>query len=189
MQDLGHGRQAVGGARGVGDDVVLGRVVGRVVHAEADRQVGALGGSRDDDLPGPSGEVGGRLVAVGEEPRALEHDVDAQVLPGQLGRVPLAEYADGLPVYDESLVPRRDVARQGPVHRVVLEEMGECLGIGEVVDGHELKPAAVLERGPQDVTTDAPKTVDTDLDCHRWRPRLSGRKTCPFQFSDGESRN
>src|SRR5207253_10232979 len=42
VQHLGDGGEAVGGARGVGDDGVPGRVVGAVVHAHADGQVRRL---------------------------------------------------------------------------------------------------------------------------------------------------
>jgi hypothetical protein len=48
--DLDDGGEAVGGATGVGDDVVLGRVVLVLVDAEDDGQVFVAGGSGDDDF-------------------------------------------------------------------------------------------------------------------------------------------
>ena len=85
LQHLGDRREAVGGAGGVGDDeVVLRQLV--VVDAVDDRQVGAVGRSRDDDALGAGREVGGGLVARGEDAGALEGDVDAEVLVRQLGR-------------------------------------------------------------------------------------------------------
>src|SRR5690606_12319368 len=56
-QGLRHRRHAVGGAGGVGQDVVVGRVVLVVVDAHDDRQVLALGGGGDDDLLGAGVEV------------------------------------------------------------------------------------------------------------------------------------
>ena len=47
-----------------------------------------LAGARDDHLLGAALEVQRRLVAVGEAAGGLEHDVDAELLPGQLGRDP-----------------------------------------------------------------------------------------------------
>ena len=62
VQDLGDRHEAVGGAGGVRDDeVILGQLV--VVDAVDDREVGAVGGGRDDDALGAGVEVGGRLVA------------------------------------------------------------------------------------------------------------------------------
>src|SRR5881397_3323549 len=72
VQHLGEGGETVGGARGVGDDRVLGRVVGAVVHTHADGQVRRLGGRGDDHLPRTRLEVLGGLVALGEEAAALE---------------------------------------------------------------------------------------------------------------------
>jgi len=51
VEDLGHWRQAVGGAAGVADDRVLGRVVLALVDAEDDGDVLALGGGADENLP------------------------------------------------------------------------------------------------------------------------------------------
>ena len=50
QDDLDHRRQAVGGATGVGEDVVLGRVVLVVVDAEHDGEVLVGGGRGDDDF-------------------------------------------------------------------------------------------------------------------------------------------
>ena len=64
-----------------------GRVVDALVDAQHDGHVLALGGRADDDLAGAGLEVRGGLGGVGEQAGRLEHDVDAQVPPGQLGRV------------------------------------------------------------------------------------------------------
>ena len=56
MDDLGEGGQAVGGARGVGDDLVLG-LVGLEVDT-AHEHGGVSRGGRDDNLLGSSLEVG-----------------------------------------------------------------------------------------------------------------------------------
>ena len=54
-----------------------------VVDAEHERDVGVGRGRRDDDLLRAGVEVLLRAVAVGEEAGRLEHDVDAEVAPGQ----------------------------------------------------------------------------------------------------------
>ena len=83
VEHLGHRRQAVGRARGVGDHVVLLRVVGVVVDAQRERHV-RLGGRRGDDhLLGAGVEVLGGVVALGEEAGRLDHHVGADVGPGQ----------------------------------------------------------------------------------------------------------
>ena len=58
-----------------------------VVHAEDDGEVGALGRRGDDHFLRAGRDVLRGVVAVGEEAGRLEHDVDAQILPGQLRRI------------------------------------------------------------------------------------------------------
>src|SRR6185503_9443121 len=73
QQHLGHGGQAIGGAGGIGDELVLDGVVLPLVDAQHDRDIGILGGRGDDDLLGSGLQVlrGGGLVA--EDPGGLHH--------------------------------------------------------------------------------------------------------------------
>jgi hypothetical protein len=87
VQDLGEGGQAVGRAAGVADDVVLGRIVLVGVDAEDDGDVLILRRGADQDLLGTGGDVGLGLLGVGEDAGGLDDDVDAEVLPGQGGRI------------------------------------------------------------------------------------------------------
>src|SRR5690606_3422676 len=88
VQHLGHRGQAVGGARGVRHhDVVGGQRV--VVDAIDNGLLDAVARGRDQHPLGAGGQVGGGLVAGGEQPGALQRDVDVQVLVRQLGRVAL----------------------------------------------------------------------------------------------------
>ena len=89
VDDLRERREAVRRARGVGDDVVLIGVVQLEVHAEHDGDVLVAGGRGDDDLLRAGVEVLGRILALGEEAGRLEHDVDAEVAPAELGGIAL----------------------------------------------------------------------------------------------------
>ena len=84
VEHLDHRDEAVGGARGVRDDLVLGRVERVVVDADHEGGVGAGAGAETIDERGAGVEVGGRLVPVGEEAGGLDDDVDAEVAPRQL---------------------------------------------------------------------------------------------------------
>ena len=87
VEHLDHRHEAVRRAAGVGDDLVLLGVEVGVVDAHHERAVGAGGRGRDDDERGAGVEVGGGLVAGGEEAGRLDDEVDAEVAPRQLGRV------------------------------------------------------------------------------------------------------
>ena len=175
VEDLGERREAVGRARRVGEDRVLLRVVGPVVDAHADGEIGALGGCGDDHFLRAGLEVLRRLVAIGEEAAALEDEVDAELLPREPGGIPLGEDAHLPPVDDEGVALGADVAREHPVHGIELEEVGERLRVGDVVDGDELE-RGLVETGPQHVPADAAETVDADADRRHGRPpRERGR--------------
>ena len=74
VQDLDDGGQAVRGAGGVGNDVVVRRVVLVVVDAEDEGDVLVGGRGRDDDLLDGGAEVGLGLFGVGEEAGGFDDD-------------------------------------------------------------------------------------------------------------------
>ena len=138
-----------------------------VVDAVDDGRVGALRRRRDQHLRRAGVEVDGRLVAVAEDAGALEHDVDAEVLPRQLGRIALRQHLDLVAVDGDALVVGADLAGERAVHRVVLEQMRVRLDVAEVVDRDELDVvAAFLHRRAQNQAPDAPETVDANPNRH-----------------------
>lgn len=67
-------------------------VVGVVeIHAKHDGDIRVLGGGGDDHFLRAGLEVLRCGLPIGEETRGLNHDLGAQFLPGQLGRVSLTE--------------------------------------------------------------------------------------------------
>ena len=60
---------------------------------------------------------------------------------------------------------RRDLVGQGAEHRVVLQQVRERRGAGEVVDGNEVD-GLVTHRCTHDVAPDSPEPVDPDFDGH-----------------------
>jgi hypothetical protein len=62
-----------------------------------------------------------------------------------------------------------DLALEAAEDRVVLEQVGQSGGVGDVVDGHELQ-GRVAGGGPDHVAADAPEPVDADLDGHMKPP-------------------
>ena len=166
MQHLGEGREAVRRARRVRDDeVILGQLV--VVHAEDDRQVRAVGGRRDEHTLGAGGQVGGGLVAGGEDARAFQRDLDAEFLVGQLGRVALGGHLDRATADVDRVAGDLHVMRELAVHRIVAEQVGVGLDRAEIVDRDDLDVrTAGLDDGAQNVAPDASEPVDRDLHSH-----------------------
>ena len=169
VQHLGKRRQAVGRARRVADDVVRRRIVLVGVDAQDQREVGFLGRRRDDDLLGARVEVELRLLAVGEQARGLEHDVDAEVLPRQLAGVADRQHLEAVAADGDGVARGLHVLRQVAENRVVLEQVRQGLRVREVVDRHEIE-FLLAEGGAQDVAADPPEPVDTDFQTHELSP-------------------
>ena len=166
VEGLGHGSQAVGGAGCVGDDVVDGRIVLVVIDAHDDGDVLVLGGSRDQDLLGAGVQVGLGLGGVGEETGGLNDDVDAQLTPGKVRRIPLGEGLDLLAADLDGVIVVGDFFGEASEDGVVLQEMGEGLVVSEIVDGNHLEVSAGCDKCAEVVAADAAKAVDSNLDGH-----------------------
>jgi hypothetical protein len=52
------------------------------------------------------------------------------------------------------------------VHRVVLQHVGEVVGLEQVVDADDLDVAEILNGSTENHTSDTTKTVDTYFDSH-----------------------
>ena len=105
----------------------------------------------DDDHPRSAAlEVGGRLVAIGEEAGRLDDDVDAEIAPGQLLRIADGEHLEQVAGDVDAVVDDADLVGQPAHHRVELEEMGHGLDRAEVVDRDEVDVGARGLRGSEE---------------------------------------
>ena len=161
VEHLDHGHEAVGRARGVRHDVVSGRVVGAVVRADDEGGVGVARRGRDDDLPGAALKVQGRLAPRGEDPSRLDHHVDAEVAPRQVGRVAFREDPDLLAVHRYPVTGCPDPGVEAAVHRVVGKQERHCLDRAQVVDCHELDRGVLGAGRPEEVPADPAEAVHT----------------------------
>ena len=122
VDDLGERSQAVGGARGVGEDVdILGVVLVVDTH---DEHGGIGGGSGDDDLLGTTLQVGGGLLLSGEDTGGLDNVGGTGLAPGDGSGVTLSEEGDLLAVDDETVLNVLDLALELTVGGVILEHVG-----------------------------------------------------------------
>ena len=172
MQNLAGGGQRVRGARGV-RDALHRRLQLAVVDAQHDGgvrlilgrggQQHALGAGRDVRI------VAGLAVggAGGEPAGGLQHDIHAHLAPRQLGRVFLVEDRDLFAVDDDGGSLDLDLAREFALGRVVLEHIGQHIGVEQIVDGCDLELARLLHHHrANDEPADAAETVNSNLRCH-----------------------
>ena len=167
VENLGHRREAVRRARGVGDDVVRGRVVVLVVDAHDDGDVLALCRCGDDDLLGARGDVLSGARCVGEEAGRLDDDVCTDLGPWQHPGIALGEDGEASDALDGDLtIAGDDVLAQAAEDAVVLEQVREGLGVRQVVDAHHLDVGPAGQQGPVEVAADAAKAIDSNANSH-----------------------
>src|SRR5450759_80362 len=99
-----------------------------------------------------------RLVGVGEPAGGLEDDLSSDRVPGQGSGIFFLEDFDGLAVDRNTVGAGGDFVRQVAEDRVVLEQVGQSLGIGKIVHGDEVE-VLVGERGTENVASDASKSI------------------------------
>ena len=116
----------------------------------------AAGRSGDDDLLGASVDVGLSLSLAGVEAGALENDVDVKVAPRQVVGVGLLVDLDLLAVNGDGILASNDlvIASVVALRGVVLQQVSEHIGRGEVVDSDDLG-ALMTEHLTESQTTDA----------------------------------
>jgi hypothetical protein len=130
VDDLGERRQAVGRARGVGQNLNVG-LVGLLVHAH-DEHGGVGRWRRNDNLLCTALQVGLGLLRRGEDTSGLNNVVCASLGPGDVGRVTLLVEAHLLAVDGEIVAIDRNLALEAAVGGVVLEHV--CLANRSVSD-------------------------------------------------------
>ena len=163
VQHLGHRGQAVGGARGVGNNLVRlaqNVVVDPVYHGG----VGACGRGRDDHFACAGRNMRGGFGAVGEQTGAFEHHIDLFRGPGQVGRIANGADRNAVAVDGQTFLVMLDIGFERAVNRVVLEQVRIDSAVSQVVDGDDLQILAIALgiECSEDVTTNAAKTIDCD---------------------------
>ena len=131
------------------------------------------GRSGDNDLAGACVDMRLSLGLAGVEAGALEDDVNAELAPGQIGSVrhlvddDLLAIDDNVVVLAFTLVEVNGVALRNIValRGVVLQQVREHLGGGQVVDGDDFV-ALSAEHLTESQTADAAKTIDSNFNRH-----------------------
>ncbi len=152
-------RKAVGGAGSIRYDVMFRGVVEIVVDADADRNVRVGSGCGDEHFFCTSGKVSGGFVAVGEETSRFEDNVHAEFGPWQFRGIAFGEGVDFVTAHDDEFFVVSNFTLELALGGVVLEQMGECVVVGKVVDGNDVAKFFVAH-GAQNVASDASESVD-----------------------------
>src|SRR5690606_26146171 len=106
-----------------------------------------------------------RLIPVPENAGRFHDILDTQLSPGQILRILLSKYPDLLAVDNNTVAVDAHFALELAVHRIILQQMGQCRSVSQVVDGHKFE-IGVVDPSSEDQPADTAKTIDTYSDCH-----------------------
>lgn len=164
VDDLDDRCNAVGGAAGVGDDVVDGGVVEVIVAAHDDVEDVIFDGSGDDDFFDSGIEVSLQGGSVAELAGAFEDDVDAG--PVGLGGVVVCSEGEGFAIDDDMGTIVRNGVAPAAVDGVKLEQVsggfGRCLSI---IDADEFE-IGMVKGSAEDKAADSAKSIDGNSSGH-----------------------
>ena len=134
----------------------------------------ALRRRRQEDEPRARLDVLLQILAPLERAGALEHELDAELLPRQFQRVAIPQRPQ-LAAGDDEMASFDDHGfRVAAVHGVEAKQVGEVLDVDQVVDGDQLELRLVDDQ-LQDRTSDSSQTVDGDLGAHITYLPIAGR--------------
>ena len=123
---------------------------------------------RDDDFLRARGDMRAGPGLGGEQAGALEHHVDAEILPRQLARIAFGADLDLVALDDKVAAINMHRVRKRAVRGVVLRQMRIGFRIAQVVDRDDfyfLVAAGFVQRA-QHIAADAAVAVDGDFDGH-----------------------
>ena len=166
VQGVGHRSQAVGGAGSSRDNlVILGQ--GLLVDRVDDGLQVVAGRSRDNDLLSASSDVSHALLFAGVEAGALQNNVNADLAPRAILSVLNGVDLDLLAIDDDGILGSfdgvlvlTDLAQERALSGVVLEQVSQHLGAGQVIDGNNFV-ALSLKHLTESQTADTAKTIDS----------------------------
>src|SRR5262249_57003089 len=110
-------------------------------------------------------------VVAGEDAGGLDHHVNAEIAPADLGRITLGQPLDLRAASDDAAVGDRHIDVQRAEDGVVLEQVREGVDVAKVVGGHDLDagPAHRVHRTPE-IPSDPAEPVDSYPDSHLLLP-------------------
>ena len=126
----------------------------------------------------PALPLAGSPTASVKSPVEFDHDLDAQVLPRELGRILLGQHFDRLAVDDQIAFLGLDRAVEFSVGRIVFEQVRIGVDVEQVVDRHHFEVlGGAFNHRLEHLPADPAKSVDANFCCHGIPPKSESEMT------------
>jgi hypothetical protein len=146
--------------------MMTGGIVGGVIDAQNQGDIGLGGRGRDQNLLGSADlDVLDGVGALSEEAGGFDDHGDAEVFPRKPRDISLSQNLDFFSVDDQGVALGGDFALEGSEDGVVFQQVGQGLGVRDVVDGRVLD-GGVIDGCSKHVPADAAESVDADSNAH-----------------------
>ena len=172
VQRFNQWREAVGGTRRIRYHGIR-CLQHTLIHAIDDGGVHIFAtGSGNDDFLCTAFQVGRGFFFGGKKARTLEHNINAQLAPGDISRITLREYTDLVAIHDHVVALDQDRAGEFAVRGVIARQVRVGFGIAEIVDRNDLDIIlfAALVMSAQHIAADAAVAIDGNFDGHEDLP-------------------
>src|SRR5579872_5068943 len=110
----------------------------------------------------------GCLGSIREETGGLDNHVHTGLIPGNLNRIPLGKNQDLFPIDDDVVLFVANLALEVSIIAVMLKQKSIGMSIRQVVDRDDLDITVgiSIEHCAKTQAADAPKSIDTNSNCH-----------------------
>ena len=169
-QHVHHGREAIGGTAGVGNNVMILCVVLVIVHAHHHGQILAFGGGTDNDFLRAGFEVSLRFFGISEQAGGFDHHIDAQLFPRQLGRSASADDFHFIAIDDERIVALMcDLAGKRALRGIIFNKVREIIRRDDIAHCDDVDRRAhesLFHHRAVSQPANPPETINCNFDSH-----------------------
>ena len=137
----------------------------------------------------PGRHVALGLLTVGEQTGRLDHEIDAELFPGEAGGIFGADDADLCPVNHQHIVfglvrgrlLGANLAGETALGGIVLEQVGEVVRRDDIADRDDLNVFAdqpLFEHRAKHQPSNASESIDCNFNCHKLYFSYSSQFNC-----------
>ena len=118
-QNFSERSQAVSGARSIGDDVMVCRIIFIFIYTHNDGDIFLFSRSRDNNFFSTSFNVSSSFRTIGETTSGFNYDFNTEFAPRQFSRIGLSQYLNFFTINNDAVAINSYFVRESTMYRVI----------------------------------------------------------------------